>query len=345
MTANELLSLEKAGDLFSNDAEQCKIEYRNLVKKWHPDINSFDTSNVLEKINELYQQALQLISEGKWEKTNCVQFKTNNGKSITINYLYQREFELGTCFVGNKYILYSFDNSRKKYYEQMLSSLSQLKYSNDEMKKEFEKYFPKVIDHYVTTDNRYIAVVEKTEDVYPMELLLKSTGNKIPDKHVAWMISRLMNIVCYFNYTGVVHNGIRQSNCYVSPKLHTIFVGGGWWYTTKTGQPMLGTSKDIFEVMPVSAKSTKTSSIVTDIESVKLLGRQLLGDQNCRTLAMSNLAPAAFIDFLVSGSDNDPLKEMTKWDNALESAYGKRHFIAWEVTKEQIYSKENLRRK
>ena len=41
---------------------------------------------------------------------------------------------------------------------------------------------------------------------------------------------------------------------------------------------------------------------------------------------------------MVSGSDNDPLKEMAKWDSTLESSYGKRNFIVWDVTKEQIYS-------
>lgn len=68
MTENELLLIEKVGDLFSNDAELCKAEYRSLVKKWHPDINVGDTSKTMEKINELYRRALQLISEGKWEK-------------------------------------------------------------------------------------------------------------------------------------------------------------------------------------------------------------------------------------------------------------------------------------
>ena len=94
---------------------------------------------------------------------------------------------------------------------------------------------------------------------------------------------------------------------------------------------MIGTTKDIFSIMSVSAKSSKKSTMLTDLESVKLLGRQLLGETNCRKLALDNSIPKPFIDFLISGSGNDSYEEFTKWDKALDASYGKRRFIKMEI--------------
>ena len=94
---------------------------------------------------------------------------------------------------------------------------------------------------------------------------------------------------------------------------------------------MIGTTKDIFSVMSVTAKGNKKSSYLTDLESVKLLGRQLLGKTNCRKLALDSTIPKAFVNFLVSGSSNDAYKEYAKWDKALTDSYGARKFIKMEV--------------
>ena len=83
--------------------------------------------------------------------------------------------------------------------------------------------------------------------------------------------------------------------------------------------------------MSVSAKESKKSSTVTDLESVKLLGRQLLGEINNRKLSLDRSVPKPFIAFLTGGSGRNAYEEFAKWDKALENSYGKRKFIQMKI--------------
>jgi hypothetical protein len=222
----------------------------------------------------------------------------------------------------------------------MVKSVNGLKYKDDKMRAEFSRYFPYSIlasGILKATEGRQILTLAKTEDVYPMRLVLEHFGGKLPDRHVAWVMSRLLNISCYMNYSGVVHNGITADNCFMSPSLHSVLLLGGWWYATELGKPMIGIPAEVFEVMSVSAKARRISSNMTDLESIKQIGRVLLGQNNCRLLAASDLAPKPFTDFLISGSKESSIEEFKKWSKALDAAYGKRQFVPLDVTKEQIY--------
>lgn len=95
---------------------------------------------------------------------------------------------------------------------------------------------------------------------------------------------------------------------------------------------MIGTTKDIFSIMSVPSKSSKKASSLTDLESVKLLGRQLLGNTNCRMLSLDSSIPKPFVNFLIGGSGNNSYEEYTKWDKALDDSYGKRKFMNMEIT-------------
>ena len=142
------------------------------------------------------------------------------------------------------------------------------------------------------------------------------------------MICRLCNLCCYFGYHGIAHNGLTVENCFISPQYHTLMPFGGWWYARPMGEKLLGVSKAVYDIMPVKAKSEKVAVYQTDLESMKLIGRKLLGSGN---------APQPLLDFLNSGSSPDPMKEFQKWGKTLDAAYGKRQFIEMPVSKTDIY--------
>jgi len=93
---------------------------------------------------------------------------------------------------------------------------------------------------------------------------------------------------------------------------------------------MLGTTKEIFSVMPISSKQNKKSNLATDLESIKLLGRELLGEKNSKV-------PKEVTEFLNSGSSENPFKEFEKWDKSLIKAYKKRKFI--KIVIENLYKR------
>ena len=332
MTAEQILSLSKCGDLFPNNINAAKTKYKQLAKEWHPDSNKNPKAvDVFQKITELYNKALELLEQGTWEKTNYVLISKNNGKKIALNYDTVFDFELGTCYVTKTKIVYILDSDKKKYFDNALVRIKSLKYADRKMEDTLKRCMPKIYQTFQTNSGKYVIVLDKTEDVYPLKSVFECFGNKIPDRHVAWIISRLCNLTCFLKYNGIVHNGININNVFVSPQYHSILLLGGWWYTTKEKEKMIGTTKDIFSIMSVVTKGDKKSSYLTDLESVKLLGRQLLGEPNCRKLVLDSAIPKAFINFLISGSGDDAFKEYDKWDKALIDSYGERKFVKMEV--------------
>lgn len=198
------------------------------------------------------------------------------------------------------------------------------------MERYFKNLFPQVISEYNTLDNKHIIVISKTKDVYPLRAVIENVFNgEIPDKHLAWMISRLINICCFLKMNGLVHNGINIDNCFVSTDFHSILLLGGWWYTTDEDSAMIGTSKDIYNIMPPLVKANKISKSITDIESIKAFGRQYI----------STSAPQAFKNFLSSGTKESSIEESKKWDKALIDSYGKRKFIKIITNKNLVYKK------
>ena len=339
MEAAEILSVTKCGDLFPYGEDNVKTKYKELVKEWHPDTNNDpDALNVFVKITKLYNNALELLESGQWEKSNYILINKDNGKKIALNYDTYFDFELGTCYVTKTKIVYVLGNDKKKYYKNAIQRISRMRYKDNKMKDDLSRFFPKIYQTFKAANGEYAIVLDKPEDVYPLKKVYEYLGERIDDRHVAWIISRLCNLTCYLKFSGLAHNGINMNNCFISPKNHSILLLGGWWYTTEEGESMIGTTKDIYSIMPVSAKGSKKSSSLTDLESVKLLGRQLLGETNCRKLSLDNSVPKPFINFLTGGSGNNPYEEFAKWDKTLEDSYGKRKFINMEI--ENLYGRK-----
>lgn len=330
----ELLKITYASDLFDDDIEICKKQYKAYSRKYHPDAG-YDR-NCFIHISELYNQAIKQIEEGTWEKKNCIKQTCINGKQILFKYLYAFTFELGICYVCSKKIIYFLDADKKKYLDNAIKRINGLRYGNDEMKEVLSRCVPIIHSYGELKDYRHYLVLEKTEDVYPLKKLLEAMG-EIPPEHVAWIISRLSSLCCFLEYNGLVHNGIDMNSCFISPEYHSVLLLGGWWYTVEDKKELIGTTKEIYDLMPVLPKSNKTANIATDLECVKKIGRNLFNEKTCRSLFTRTDIPADIIMFLAKGPESDAIKEMKIWDTYLENAYGVRKFIKLNITKNEIY--------
>ena len=68
LSANELLKLKLFSDLFKGSDDENKKLYRHLLKKWHPDMNTTDTSNVFVHIT-IFQHMIGIVSINKSKLT------------------------------------------------------------------------------------------------------------------------------------------------------------------------------------------------------------------------------------------------------------------------------------
>lgn len=337
LTKSQILQITLVGDLFTFDAIKIKSEYKSLVKQWHPDNGLSHDSEVFEHITQLYHKGLKLLEEGAWEQTNTKYITKANGKIMKITYQEILEFELGKYYVCPRHVICIISDGFKKYVDNALVKIRSLKYANENMRVEFSRYVPNIIDTYESKSGEYVIVMSKTEDVFPLKTVFGHYSNQIDCKHVAWIISRLQNITCFLQYNNISHLGINLSSCFISPQNHSILLFGGWWYTTNIGSKIIGTSKDIYDILPAKSKTCKNAERIIDLESIKALGRQLLGEPNGRKLAERTDIPKSIVQFFNAGSESDAIIEFNKWNKTLDNAYERRQFTSMNVTKQQLY--------
>lgn len=330
LTAQQILSSKKCGDLFSSADKQVVIaEYREIARAYHPDISSDPQANeVMAKVNQLYEEALRLIESGTWEVSNRLILRDKSGKKYIGKYLKQFPFELGEAYIANSTVTYVFNEKHKKFFDNAVSQIKGLRYANKKMEEEISRFMPHILYALSLDDRRFCLVLNKPEDVFLLSDIKDFFGGSLPDRHVAWIMSRLSNLCCYFSYTGIAHNGLTLQNCFICPSKHSILPLGGWWYAQRIGEKMLGVPSAVYDIMPIKAKSEKLSDIITDLESAKLIGRQLSD--------ISSL-PKPFQSFLNSGSAHDAIEEFNRWNTTLDKSYGERKFVNMQVTKTDIY--------
>ena len=190
MTAEQILSISKCGDLFPYGVDNVKAKYKELIKEWHPDANkNSKAADVFQKITELYNKALKLLEQGTWEKTNYVLITKDNGKKIALNYDTVFDFELGTYYVTKTKIVYVLGKDKKKYFDNAITRIKSLKYADKKMEDTLSICMPKIYQTFQSNNGEYVIVLDKTEDVYPLKSVFEYFGNKIQDRHVAWIIS------------------------------------------------------------------------------------------------------------------------------------------------------------
>jgi len=336
--ADDILKVKKCGDLFTNNSDTMKKEYRLLVKMWHPDVNKDVSANlVMRHITELYEQGDTLIKKHEWEISNQVIFLTDDNKNITINFQVEKSFELGKYFVCSDKVVYVIDMNQKSYVDNATNIINSFEFADDKMESEMQKFLPKITNYHITKDNKYILVeIAKTSDMLPLSEILTHYMGNIPHSHVAWIISRLNNILCYLQWSGMALNGISLDTCFISPMYHTVVVYGGWWYAKPLGEKLSSVSLDVYTAMPFSAKSKKISCMLTDIECVKSLGKLLLG---CKSgYGIEKEAPIPFAKYLSKTNSKTNFENYDEWTKVLMDSYGERKFVKMNVDENELYS-------
>ena len=221
-------------EVFVNDKVKTKEIYRELAKKYHPDICKSKTAGEdFAKITLLYNEAVEKIEKGIWFEKDVLFLESVSNKKYKLKYLKKQEFELGNFYIGRNHLIYVLEAKNKKYLDNALKVLRSLKYENSEMEKEFKRYFPQIVDTFELKTGEHCLVLKKDSTDFLLEDLdkyYKNQGSELYDKHCAWVVSRLSNICCFLKYNHLVHNGISLTNCFISPKYHTIMLFGGWWY-------------------------------------------------------------------------------------------------------------------
>lgn len=339
LTADAILAMKSAGDLFSEDLTKLKEEYKALSKQWHPDTHSDPAlaTKVMTVINRLKTEGESLLRNGSWSKSNYIDLSALDGRRFKVNFLKEFSFELGKGYICRASLIYVVAKEHKSFYDNFLRQVANFKFHDSDMEKEFKKYLPRVKESFETADS-LVLIIDKPTDVFSLRDILDHYKGEIPDRHVAWILSTLYNTACFLHYNKLSHNGITVDNYFICPEHHSGMLLGGWFYTVPQGEKMSGAPTAVFNIMSMKTKTNKLGTYETDMDSIRQLGRELLGDKAGVKLRTSKTVPSAITDWLLGSSSLMPMKEYAAWGETLTKGYGARKFVVMDITKEMLYT-------
>lgn len=336
LTADQIRKMTRPEQLYTGDREQATKEYKVLRSKWHPDHSGDGV--VFHTVTSLYDQAMLKLELGTWEPDGMIQVSTRTGNKYELKYQSRRAFELGEVYSAPTKVVYMLRPDEADLAVRAERIVKTLRYADATMTAEYDRYMPHQIMRSTLMDGHEMVVYDKTRDVFPLRDVLDHFGGKLPVRHVAWILSRVYNILSYFRYTDVVHNDISVDSLWISPKFHSILVLGGWWYAAKDNEKMVALPKRTIDVVPPDLIKGEKAKCQFDTYMARTLACELLGDRMGSRLLMDKDIPAPMLNWIRGPGTKDPVKEYMDWYNkCLIESFGERKFVEMKVTVDDLY--------
>jgi len=329
MTPQEILNVKKPELIFPfGELDDIKHRYRDYARAFHPDKNPAH-GDVFAHINFLHDEALKKVTEGTWGGRGVTVFKLVGGSEFIIQQLAVRPFGLGRMFIEPERVVFVIDSTHSSLVNNYSKIVSKLTFADDKMKKSLQASLPPSrASIEKTTDGQFLVSIKKPRNSLLLRDVLDYFGGRLPGRHMAWVTSTLHNLACYLSYAGVAHNDISPDTYFIDPIEHTGTLVGGWWWSAALGGPLTHVPARTAAVIPWEVKRTKTASHLTDLELIRLTGREIYShDKTNHPIILKRLATVA------SGT---AVEDYAGWRKTLDEL-GKRKYVVLEVLEEQLY--------
>lgn len=324
--------------LFPNSEDEAKSLFRDMAKRWHPDVNKDPQAQaVFDRLNKLYDNVLDKIRNKTWSKPGELSILGKDGKTRVIKYRRKRTFELGEMAYGNGVLCYIVRPDAKDLFGRGLETIKHsLTYKDDKIKREIERYLPAVLDSFETDNGSSVLVLAKTPDVFLLQDVLDFMGPLDP-KHVSWIMSSFHNLACYLQSIGMTHNAISTTTCFISPTYHSGLLFGGWWYARKTGSDLIALPGYSAKNCPTDIIKSKIADPRLDLSLIRQMGLDCLGDSTGVNLLHDGKTPKPLVNFLRLSSNGNAFEDYKKWEQVRSDSFGKRRFVEMKVEASDIY--------
>jgi len=336
-TADELLAVRRPEDLFAGDLTKAKQQFRELSKRWHPDRNPGPLAlAVFQHINALHDLTEQRVQQGLWEGAGELVLWDKHGGQSTIGYLRALPTEVGRLYIGDDHLTYVVEAHHRSLWQNADRMTRTFPYADDPMRSDLSRYMPTPARTWEAQDGRLVYAVPKARDLLLLRDVLGHFGGVMPPRHAAWIISRLCNLVCYLSYAQRVHHNLSLDTIYISPAKHSAALLGGWWYAATTGSPITQVPERTHTYLPWVVRTKKQALVLTDLELVRVVGRELLGDASGKGLT-DQQAPGPVLAWLKGVAFGTPIEQYRTWDTVLTQAFGPRRFVKMDLTADMLY--------
>lgn len=341
LTADQILAIppDQPERLFSEGAlDSCKSEFRRLARKWHSDHNPGAPDTVMTHINALYQRAQEKLAAGLWQTPWLFEFSARDGAKYRIRHLRRHAFELGDLYVCRHSVNYHVRREFMDLAESAKRAIQAMRYADDKMRAEAARTLPAFNRLIELADGSLVLRLDKAQSHISLRDVLTHAGGRLDPRHVAWIMSRLYGICCYLQWVDWMHGAISVDTVFVDPRAHLCSILGGWFYATRLRTRMTALPERTIRDVPASIVKTKTASARVDLEMVRSVGRELLGDAVGSRLPTMKDVPEALTSWLRTPAGDDAQKEFSHWQGkVLPKAFGPRKFVAFNLSESDVY--------
>jgi hypothetical protein len=348
LTADRILAIRRPESLFSMSLSESKLEYRELAQHWHPDNAVLPEAHlVFARIAELYRQARVKLNDGTWkepgekvdeEVRGIKKFRLADGSTRAIEFIAVRSFELGQMFIGDHHVTFEVQEEFADLFRNARRQLRHLKFQDHAMAVEMSKFLPQIVDDFRTTDS-CVLVVHKTPDQVLLSDVLAYFGGKVhPIEHVGWILNVLYNLSCYLEWCRITHNAISPGTIFISPVRHSGMLLGGWWYSVESGERLSIVPDRSVEFIPPDIIRNKRADIRIDLELIKSVGRELLGDVGGEHLILDESIPEVLVEWLRLPSSGFAANDYAAWKyGILPETFGRPKFVDLKLDRSELY--------
>ncbi len=200
------------------------------------------------------------------------------------------------------------------------------------------KHLPVLLDYFRTTDDK-IGIILRQFDGYDFSAIRDMPQYKkgIPEKHMVWMLNRLLSAIGYAHSIGVIHGNIEPTHLMIRPRDHNLLLLD-WSYSaidpSHTGDGFKVYNEDF---SPPEVKERRPPIPSSDLYSVGMCMIYILGGDIKEKTIPSSVNPKIqrFIKYFVLDSPlqrpQDAWQMHRQLDSLVRELWGRKRFLKFEV--------------
>lgn len=335
MTYEEVMSLNKAGinKEFGNKADEARKMLSGLMMKWHPDVSSH------EKAQDVLMHLVSLrdsLGSGGHQRWPLRIFQREGGSDFGMQIISEYHDGLSTVMVANHSISRMFRKEDADLAEFSARNTFTMRFADDRMRAEMTKYLPSKTKVTRLKDGSVMLTDKRRQDQLPLSDLFGAKGPLDP-RGAAWIVSGMMNIACWLEWSATRHLGISENTVMISPEIHQVSLFGGWEFSSKPGEPLMAIPDRAARMFP-QVTAGGEPPVGAERKLIRDMYMRICGVRNISD-ALSGALPKEIAAWVTSPPPEKAVDDYEMWKKALRASYGEPKFIRMGVTPEDVYGR------
>lgn len=317
--------------------ERLSESVSSLLKKWHPDVSSHPRSK--EVTSHLAEMLRVVRSRGRTGDKDddasggLVSWLGSDGKHRRVRFRAQRSFELGEMYYGDGILAYRLDTTRSALFTRAVTTLSTMSFADQKMRDEMGRFLPSIKSSFMSSAAEPVLIMTKPGETYSLADLARSMGGSIPPVHAAWIVSGMLNVLCYLEYARIMHGDISTNTVFVCPRQHSVHLFGGWWYATGFGETVDLLPSRTFRLAPRELREEKLAGGLVDRVMVRETAFEIM---------RGTIPPPTMLDFLRMPPYGSALDDYKTWrEHVLPESFGDARFVKLDVDARAVFGEKN----